>query len=40
MVQKVLERLHAYGVSRVNEMEGEPEKMIFRLPESLLPQTG
>jgi 4-hydroxy-3-methylbut-2-enyl diphosphate reductase len=40
MVQKVLEKLHAYGVSRVNEMEGEPEKMIFRLPESLLPQTG
>jgi len=40
MVQKVLKELHAYGVSRVNEMEGEPEKMIFRLPESLLPQTG
>lgn len=35
MVQKVLERLHVYGVSRVSEMEGEPEKMIFRLPESL-----
>jgi len=40
MVQKVLKRLHAYGVSRVNEMKGEPEKMIFRLPESLFPQTG
>jgi len=38
MVQKVLERLHAYGVSRVGEMEGEPEKMIFRLPESLFPE--
>jgi 4-hydroxy-3-methylbut-2-enyl diphosphate reductase len=38
MVQKVLERLHAYGVSIVNQMEGEPEKMIFRLPESLFPQ--
>ena len=40
MVQKVLKRLHAYGVSRVNEMEGEPEKMIFRLPESLFHQSG
>jgi 4-hydroxy-3-methylbut-2-enyl diphosphate reductase len=39
MVQKVLERLHAYGVSIVNQMEGEPEKMIFRLPESLFPQS-
>jgi 4-hydroxy-3-methylbut-2-enyl diphosphate reductase len=37
MVEKVLERLHAYGVSIVNQMEGEPEKMIFRLPESLFP---
>jgi 4-hydroxy-3-methylbut-2-enyl diphosphate reductase len=35
MVQKVLERLHAYGVSRVSEVKGEPEKMIFRLPEFL-----
>jgi 4-hydroxy-3-methylbut-2-enyl diphosphate reductase len=39
MVEKVLERLHAYGVSIVNQMEGEPEKMIFRLPESLFPQS-
>ena len=39
MVQKVLKRLDAYGVSAVNEMEGEPEKMIFRLPESLFPQS-
>ena len=39
MVEKVLQRLHAYGVSIVCEMEGEPEKMIFRLPESLFPQT-
>ncbi len=38
MVQKVLERLHAYGVDGVNEMEGVPEKMIFRLPESLFRQ--
>jgi 4-hydroxy-3-methylbut-2-enyl diphosphate reductase len=38
MVQKVLEKLHAYGVGRVNEMEGEPEKMHFRLPDSLFPQ--
>jgi len=38
MVQKVLKRLQAYGVSLVNEMEGEPEKMIFRLPDSLFPQ--
>ena len=37
MVEKVLERLHAYGVSNVSEMDGEPEKMIFRLPESLFP---
>jgi 4-hydroxy-3-methylbut-2-enyl diphosphate reductase len=35
MVQKVLERLHSYGVSRVSEMKGEPEKVTFRLPESL-----
>jgi 4-hydroxy-3-methylbut-2-enyl diphosphate reductase len=39
MVEKVLERLHAYGVSIVSQMEGEPEKMIFRLPESLFPQS-
>jgi 4-hydroxy-3-methylbut-2-enyl diphosphate reductase len=39
MVEKVLERLHAYGVSIVNQMKGEPEKMIFRLPESLFPQS-
>ncbi len=39
MVQKVLTRLKAYGVSVVNEMEGEPEKMIFRLPDSLFPQS-
>jgi 4-hydroxy-3-methylbut-2-enyl diphosphate reductase len=39
MVEKVLERLHAYGVSIVSQMDGEPEKMIFRLPESLFPQT-
>jgi 4-hydroxy-3-methylbut-2-enyl diphosphate reductase len=39
MVQKVLKRLHAYGVSLVNEMEGELEKMHFRLPDSLFPQS-
>jgi 4-hydroxy-3-methylbut-2-enyl diphosphate reductase len=39
MVQKVLKRLHVYGVSMVNEMKGEPEKMIFRLPDSLFPQS-
>ena len=39
MVQKVLKRLQAYGVSTVNEMEGEPERMIFRLPDSLFPQS-
>jgi 4-hydroxy-3-methylbut-2-enyl diphosphate reductase len=39
MVQKVLKKLHAYGVSRVNEMEGELEKMHFRLPDSLFPQS-
>jgi 4-hydroxy-3-methylbut-2-en-1-yl diphosphate reductase len=39
MVRKVLERLYAYGVSRVSEMEGEPEKMTFRLPEFLFPQS-
>jgi 4-hydroxy-3-methylbut-2-enyl diphosphate reductase len=37
MVKKVLKRLHAYGVSTVNEMEGEPEKMHFSLPDSLFP---
>jgi 4-hydroxy-3-methylbut-2-enyl diphosphate reductase len=35
MVQKVLERLHAYGVITISEMESEPEGMHFRLPESL-----
>jgi len=35
MVQKVLERLRTYGVSSVSEMEGEPEQMHFRLPDSL-----
>ncbi|HMK50982.1 MAG TPA: 4-hydroxy-3-methylbut-2-enyl diphosphate reductase [Thermodesulfobacteriota bacterium] len=35
MVQKVLERLRTYGVSTVGEMEGEPESMHFRLPDSL-----
>ena len=35
MVQKVLERLRIYGVSTVSEMEGEPENMHFRLPDSL-----
>ena len=35
MVQKVLERLRTYGVSTVGEMEGEPENMHFRLPDSL-----
>ncbi len=35
MVQKVLARLHAYGVSSVSEMEGAPEQTHFRLPESL-----
>ena len=39
MVQKVLEKLRAYGVGRVNEMEGEPEKMHFRLPDFLFPQS-
>jgi 4-hydroxy-3-methylbut-2-enyl diphosphate reductase len=35
MVQKVLERLRSYGVSRVSEMQGEPEGIHFRLPDSL-----
>jgi len=35
MVQKVLARLHAYGVSSVCEMEAEPELTHFRLPDSL-----
>jgi len=35
MVQKVLDRLRAYGVSTVTEMEGEPESTHFRLPDSL-----
>ena len=37
MVERVLERLHEYGVSEVSQMDGIPEKMIFRLPESLFP---
>jgi 4-hydroxy-3-methylbut-2-enyl diphosphate reductase len=35
MVQNVLERLRLYGLSTVGEMEGEPESMHFRLPDSL-----
>jgi 4-hydroxy-3-methylbut-2-enyl diphosphate reductase len=35
MVQKVLERLRAYGASAICEMEGERETMHFRLPEPL-----
>jgi 4-hydroxy-3-methylbut-2-enyl diphosphate reductase len=35
MVQRVLAKLHAYGVSSVCEMEGTPEQTHFRLPESL-----
>jgi 4-hydroxy-3-methylbut-2-enyl diphosphate reductase len=35
MVQKVLARLHAYGVRSVCEMEGAPEQTHFRLPDSL-----
>jgi 4-hydroxy-3-methylbut-2-enyl diphosphate reductase len=35
MVQKVLERLCTYGASTVSEMEGEPESIHFRLPDSL-----
>jgi 4-hydroxy-3-methylbut-2-enyl diphosphate reductase len=38
MVQKVLKKLYDYGVTQVNEMESEPEKMHFRLPDSLFPQ--
>jgi len=35
MVQKVLARLRTYGVRSVCEMEGEPERTHFRLPDSL-----
>lgn len=35
MVQRVLERLQAYGATRIDEMEGERETMSFRLPDSL-----
>ena len=35
MVQRVLERLRAYGASRIDEMKGERETMSFRLPDSL-----
>jgi 4-hydroxy-3-methylbut-2-en-1-yl diphosphate reductase len=35
MVQKVLERLCAFGADRVSEMDGEPETIQFRLPELL-----
>ena len=40
MVQRVLKKLHAYGVSKVTEMESEPEKMHFRLPDSLFPKSS
>ena len=35
MVQKVLGRLHTYGLSTVSEMDGKRENMHFRLPDSL-----
>jgi 4-hydroxy-3-methylbut-2-enyl diphosphate reductase len=35
MVQKVLDKLRTFGVSTVTEMEGEPEGIQFRLPDSL-----
>jgi len=35
MVQKVLERICTYGASTVSEMEGKPETIHFRLPDSL-----
>jgi 4-hydroxy-3-methylbut-2-enyl diphosphate reductase len=35
MVQKVVEKLQAYGECTVTEMEGENENMHFRLPDSL-----
>ena len=35
LVQEVLERLRALGVSSVVEMEGEPESIVFRLPAEL-----
>ncbi len=34
MVQKVLEKLRTFGVDSVIEMEGEPEGVQFRLPDS------
>jgi 4-hydroxy-3-methylbut-2-enyl diphosphate reductase len=33
MVQAILDKLRAYGATSVIEMEGEPERMSFRLPE-------
>lgn len=33
MVQAILDKLRAYGAKSVIEMEGEPERMSFRLPE-------
>jgi len=35
MVQKVLDRLRTFGVNTIIEMEGEPEGIQFRLPDSL-----
>ena len=40
LVQQVLERLRALGVSSVREMEGERETTTFRLPPELEPGVG
>lgn len=35
VIQRVLERLRAYGAKSIREMEGKEEELRFRLPESL-----
>jgi hypothetical protein len=35
LVQNVVERLKQLGVSRVSELDGQPEKIEFSLPKEL-----
>ena len=35
LVRGVIERLRELGAQRVNELDGEPEDMVFALPKEL-----
>ena len=40
LVKLVLDRLAEFGVTRVREMDGEPENVVFSLPQELRPGTS